>query len=333
MRNKVLGCLGVLVLLALFASVMLNIGLISSRFASGASALALSARKPEPFQSLELEPAAAGASASRIVRLDVDSIIHSGMVEDLKRALRQATEDRNVAALVLRINSPGGEVTASDTLYQAVKETASQKPVVVFMDSIAASGGYYIACGATKIVAHPTGITGSIGVIMQMPAYQELMSKVGVEMRTFKSGAMKDAGSGSRPMTDEEKHYFQTLIGQNYERFVSIVAQARQRPVVELKAGLADGRIFLGEQAKADGLVDETGYLEQAYEMARQLGNAPGAAVVMYERPFNWRGLASLLGEAETPLHPQRVELDVSSRLLPQLEPGRCYYLWPGATH
>lgn len=333
MRNKVLGCLGVLLLLALFVSVMVNIGLISSHFANGANALALSTRKPEPFQSLELEPAVAGASTSRIVRLDLDSLIHSGMVEDLKRALRQAAEDGHVAAIVLRINSPGGEVTASDTLYQAVKETAAQKPVVAFMDSIAASGGYYIACGATKIIAHPTGITGSIGVIMQMPAYQELMNKVGVEMRTFKSGAMKDAGSGSRPMTDEEKQYFQTLIGQNYERFVTIVAVARQRPVEELKAGLADGRIFLGEQAKVDGLVDDTGYLEQAYEMARQLGKAPGAAVVMYERPFNWRGLVSLLGEAEAPRSPQRLELDVSSRLLPRLEPGRCYYLWPGAAH
>src|SRR5690606_37248738 len=121
---------------------------------------ARSARQPEPFQALEVEPAAPGAGFRRIVRLDLESLIHSGMVDGLKRGLRQAVEDTHVAAIVLRINSPGGEVTASDTLYQAVKETAQRKPVVVYMDSIAASGGYYIACGATKIIAHPTGISG-----------------------------------------------------------------------------------------------------------------------------------------------------------------------------
>ncbi len=329
MRNKILGCLGVLLVLALFASVMLNIGLLSSRFAGLAGGLT-PVRKPTPFQATEIQPADSTTTKTRLVQIDLESIIFSGIVEDLKRALRQAAADDTVAAIVLRINSPGGEVTASDTLYQEVKDTAAKKPVVVFMDSIAASGGYYIACGASRVVAHPTGITGSIGVIMQMPAYQELMGKVGVEMRTFKSGAMKDAGSGSRPMTEEEKQYFQTLIGQNYERFVNIVATARGLSAEALKTGLADGRIFLGEEAKAHGLVDEVGYIEQAYEVARTLAKAPGAAVIRYERPFNWRGLAGLLGDAETPATPHRVEIDLVPRLLPPLQPGRCYYLWSG---
>lgn len=335
MKPKVFGCLGVLLALLLFASVMLNVGLIASH----SSPLSLDGAPPrllrEPFSSEQLAPAKDSRTRDTIVQIDLASVITgeggpgSSMVTEMKAALGQAVEDSRVKAIVLRVDSPGGEVTASDTIYAAVKDAAARKPVVVFMDSIAASGGYYIACGARHIVAHPTAITGSIGVIMQGYGVKGLMEKAGVETRTFKSGAMKDAGSMSRDMTEEERAEFQRLVMQNYERFVGIVSEARGIPVEELKNGAADGRVFLGESAKAHKLVDETGYIEAAYDAAKRLAGIEDAEIIRYARQPRLRDFLGMLGQSQAA--PPRVEIDVVRRLLPPLKPGHCYYLWPGA--
>jgi protease-4 len=333
MKNKVLGCLGVVLVIALFGSVMLNIFLI----ARSAGSLELAAlRSPAiqlpPFRAIQVEAPALPTTRDRIVQIDLTGIItgdatgFGSMVSEVKRALRQAADDRFVRAIVLRIDSPGGEVTASDTIYKAVKETGTRKPIVVFMDSMAASGGYYIACGSRRIIAHPLAITGSIGVIMQGIGYDGLLGKVGVEMRTFKSGPMKDAGSGSRPMTEAEKEFFQRMVLQNYDRFVQIVSDARGIPVDELRNGIADGRIYLGEEARARKLIDETGYIEQAYAVAKELAGITDAEIVLYHSRPSFLELLGIFGEAKSP---NKIEIDVSDRLLPRLKPGWAYYLPP----
>ncbi|MFN0125065.1 MAG: signal peptide peptidase SppA, partial [Verrucomicrobiales bacterium] len=336
MKPKVIGCVGVLLVLVLLASVLLNVGLLATQSVAGLRFDPASpVIRPAPFQAERLVEARDSRTRDRIVQLDITGLITGGrgsgsMVEDVKRALGQAVADSRVKAIVLRIDSPGGEVTASDTLYAAVKEAASKKKVVAYLDSVAASGGYYIACGAERIVAHPTGITGSIGVIMSGFGVQGLMEKAGVESRTFKSGAMKDAGAMSRAMTDTEKAFFQDLVMQNYERFVGIVATARGLPVDELKNGLADGRVILGEAAVTSRLADEAGYIEAAYAAARNLAGVDDAEVVRYIRTPRLRDLLGLVGVASGAEGSEalKVQVEVPGLADTLMRPGRCYYLW-----
>jgi protease-4 len=340
MKPKVLGCVGMLLVLMLFASVVLNVGLLASRSMAG---FTLDHHAPvlraAPFEVEQLVEAKDSSTRDRIVQLDITGVITGdgggggSMVEEIKRALHQAIEDPRVKAIVLRIDSPGGEVTASDTLYAAVKEAAAKKKVVAYLDSVAASGGYYLACGADRIVAHPTGITGSIGVIMSGVGIQGLMEKAGVETRTFKSGTMKDAGAMSRAMTDAERAFFQDLVMKNYERFVGIVSAARAIPVDDLKSGLADGRVVLGEAAVAGRLADEAGYIEAAYAAARKLAGLSDAEVVRYTRVPGWRDLLGFFAKSGGPAGAEAVKVQVEvPGLAPSLmRPGRCYFLWTGA--
>ncbi len=281
-------------------------------------------------------------SAEKIAHIDLVGVISSSsaegllfggsgdsMVDKIKAQLDRAVKDSSVKAIVLRINSPGGEVTASDTIYHAVSKARESKPVVVYMDAVAASGGYYVACGATEIVASETTLTGSIGVIMQSIGYDDLFEKVGVTTRTFKSGEFKDILSGSREVTPRERELIDSLVMEMYDRFVGIVAEARDLPDAKLRAEIADGRVFTGGQAKRVGLVDSTGYIEDAYDRARDLGNAPKAGVIKMNEVGS---LFEALGLVKGPLGagaavPARIELDVADRLLPRLQPGVPYLL------
>ena len=247
------------------------------------------------------------------------------MVDRIKKQLDKAVENEEVKAIVLRINSPGGEVTASDTIYHAIQEANARKPVVVYMDSVAASGGYYAACGASEILANETTMTGSIGVIISTINYRELFGKVGLESQVFKSGKFKDLLSGGREMRPEEAELVQGMIMETYDKFVGIVAEAREIPVPKLKKDIADGRIFSGAKAKEVGLVDETGYIEDAYDRARELGKAPNAEVWRLNQSVS---LLDALGMAQAQARtPERVEIDLSDRLLPRLQPGMVYLL------
>ena len=278
------------------------------------------------------------SSSDRIVQIDLEGIIMTGavqqsflskpesMVDDLKRQLAQAKADSRVKAILLRVNSPGGEVTASDTIYAAVKATSAVKPVIVYMDSVAASGGYYVACGATKIVANETTLTGSIGVIMEGMSYHGLFDKIGLGTETFTSGKFKDTLSGSRPMRQDEKDYIQALVDKMYQRFVAIVAEARKVPVAELTGGVADGRILVGSEAVTAKLVDKVGYIEDAYNLARSEGKSPNAMVVRYGR----EALSLLDVLTMEARQEQKVELTLpGAAALPKLAPGRAYYLPP----
>lgn len=278
------------------------------------------------------------ASQDRIVHIDLEGIIMSGeievglfghresMVDSMKRQFAQAKSDPKVKAVVLRINSPGGEVTASDTLYAVVKEVSKVKPVIVYMDSVAASGGYYIACGANKIVASETTLTGSIGVIMEGMSYHGLFDKIGMGTNTFTSGKFKDTLSGARPMRDDEKAYIQGLVDKMYQRFVSIVSEARKVPVADLTSGVADGRVMTGGEAVGAKLVDQVGYVEDAYKLARTEAKSPDAMVVSYTRePTSVMDLLTMEARSS-----KRVELTLpGAEALPRLMPGRVYYLPP----
>ena len=249
------------------------------------------------------------------------------MVDRIKKQLDEAVENEEVKAIVLRINSPGGEVTASDTIYHAIQLANEKKPVVVYMDSVAASGGYYAACGATEIMANETTMTGSIGVIISTINYRELFGKVGLESQVFKSGQFKDLLSGGREMRPEEAELVQDMVMETYDKFVGIVSEAREIPEAKLKKDIADGRIFSGAKAEEVGLVDATGYIEDAYDRARELGKAPNAEVWKLNSPVS---LLEALGMAQAQARtPDRLEIDVSDRILPRLQPGMIYLLPP----
>lgn len=333
MKNTGLGCLIFLLVFLLLGSLAVNFLQFAACFGLVEQA-AGGVEQPPRFREI-MEQKAAAESKDKIVRLDLEGIIASGPAEDLfgggmdlesiKRALRQATEDKTVKGIVLRIDSPGGEVTASDTLYHAVKEAARKVPVVVYMDSLAASGGYYVSCGATRIVASETTLTGSIGVIIQSLNYSGTFGKIGMDTMTFASGAFKDTLSGARAMRDDEKLYVQGLVMNMYDRFLGIVSEARRIDRETLKNGIADGRIFTGGEALQKKLVDQVGYIEDAYAAARDLGHAPDAGVVRYQHRGGLRDLLDVFGAAQDTKG--RVKIDLSDRLIPRLQPGKMYLL------
>lgn len=200
----------------------------------------------------------------------------------IKADLRRAASDASVKAVVVRVNSPGGSVVASNEIHKAIKDFA--KPVVFSFGETAASGGYYIACAGKWIVANPDTLTGSIGVISELPNAEELLKKIGVQFIVIKSGPSKDLGSPFRPMTDEEKKLWQAVIDQAYDGFVQIVAEGRNLPEDKVRQ-LADGRVYTGKQAQELGLVDQLGYLDDAVAKAGELGGIKGKPRVIEYLP------------------------------------------------
>ncbi len=187
--------------------------------------------------------------------------------------LRSADKDPQVRAILLYIDSPGGDFVASDEVYRALKTL--KKPVVAYFGEVVASGAYYIACGADKIVAHPATLTGSIGVMVEIPNVQKLMERLGIEIIVIKSGPHKDEGSFYRGLTEEEKIYWQKLVDRLHGKFVEVIARERGLPEEKVKL-IADGRLFLGEDALEFGLVDELGSFDDALKLAGELGGIEG---------------------------------------------------------
>jgi protease-4 len=195
--------------------------------------------------------------------------------------LAKFRDDGSIKAVVVRIDSPGGGVSPSQELYQEIKRTVREKPVVVSMGSVAASGGYYIACAAQKIYANPGSITGSIGVILQFTNFEELMKKIGFRMEVVKSGPYKDVGNPGREITADEKAYLQKMVNNVHQQFVRDVARGRRMKVEKVQE-VADGRIFTGEQAMELGLVDELGNLRDAINAAARMAGIEGEPKVVY---------------------------------------------------
>jgi protease-4 len=202
--------------------------------------------------------------------------------------LKEHVEDASIKAVILRIDSPGGAVAPSQEIYAEVKKAAAKKKVVVSMGSVAASGGYYIASAATRIVSNPGTLTGSIGVIMEIPNIEGLMNKIGIKTEVIKSGRNKDIGSMFRSMKKEERELLQGVMDNVHEQFIKAVAEGRKMKIEDVRE-IADGRIFTGEQAKAYGLVDELGTLEDAVRTAADLaGIKEEPEVVTKEDKFSF---------------------------------------------
>jgi len=221
-------------------------------------------------------------SGQKVALVEVKGVITAS--EDVVRQMKQHRENKSIKAIVLRIDSPGGGVVASQEIYEEVKKTRdSGKPVVASMGALAASGGYYVACGASRLVANPGTLTGSIGVISEFLQLEEGLSKLGIGVKTIKSGKLKDAGSMTRKMTDEDVRYFQELMDDVHMQFISAVEEARSIDHDQAMA-LADGRVFTGAQALELGLVDTLGTLEDAIGIAAELAGITGEPSVVRER-------------------------------------------------
>ncbi len=210
----------------------------------------------------------------------------------LKDALDRARKNENIKAVMVRIDSPGGSVTASDLIYHEIKRFREEQdvPVVAVIMGLGASGGYYSAVAADHIMAHPTSLVGSIGVIGVFPNAQGLTSKLGLEMRVLKSGEFKDSGSMWRGFSPEERELLQGMIDKMHQRFVDIVDEGRQKLTREQVAELANGRVYDADLALEAGLIDSIGYMEDAFEMALDLADISDAALVTYRMPHDYKG-------------------------------------------
>ena len=329
MADRKLGCLTLFLFLALCASVMINVFLAIALLGRMSTRVV----REEPvtkFREIVLQRGGYGVS-DRIAVIVLRGLISSSvpgnasenMVDDLRMALQQARDDDRVKGVVLEVDSPGGEVTASDVIYNAVVKTRARKPVVVYMDSLAASGGYYVSCGGKYIMANETTITGSIGVIIQTLNYEQLFNKIGLASIVFKSGKFKDMLNGARPMTPEEREFVQSFVMKTYDKFLGIVAKERNLPADGLRNSIADGRIFSGKEALENKLIDGVGQIEDAYAKAKQLGGAPEATVVRYAAPFSLGRFLRALGETNQ----SKLQIELPKQLVPQLESGRAYFL------
>ena len=322
------GCALLALFLALAASLFFNLMLLALVGATEAEGMASRSFRAGLTEAV-VEVGEAGAG--KIAVIPVQGVIYTddttewgtSMVDDIKGALQTALEDDEVKSVVLAVDSPGGEVTASDIIYNEVLKVQKKKPVVVAMSSLGASGAYYLACAADWIVANPTTFTGSIGVIIQSLNYEGLFDKVGLDAVVFKSGKFKDMLSGSRPLTPEESAYVEGMVKQVYERFLGIVASSRALEADELRDTFADGRILTGVDAKEAGLVDQLGYLEDAFDRARDLAQAPDAGVIRYQSGLNFQRLLRLMGAGAE----SKVEVQLTPGPAFRMQPGRAYLL------
>ena len=288
----------------------------------------------EKLQEVVLLPSDA---RDKVLMIDIDGTISSALetsffgreksvVARVFERLERAAADPAVKAVILRLDTPGGEVTASDIVYHEIlrfKERTG-RPVIGLMMSVAASGGYYIASACDVIIAHPSTLTGSIGVISIFPSVESLMAKVGVKVNVIKSGPVKDSGSPFRDMTEDEKKIFQGIIDEYYEGFLTVVARGRKGKIkdADLRT-IADGRVYTAPQALKLGLVDGLGYFEDAFGKARDLAGIERAKLVSYTYyPKTKTNIyASQLGNY-SPLDAKVVEAIVGA-----LKTG-FYYLW-----
>ncbi|WP_456432602.1 signal peptide peptidase SppA [Thermosulfuriphilus sp.] len=252
--------------------------------------------------------------ADRIGVIEVKGLISES--DRILKDLRHFRDRKDIKAVVIRVESPGGSVGASQEIYQAIRDLSAIKPTVVSMGSVAASGGYYVSLGAEKIYANPGTITGSIGVIMKLPNLGELLKKLGISTTTIKSGRFKDLTPVTRNLTEEERALLQGLLTEVHQQFIAAVAEARRIPVEEVRR-LADGRIFTGREAKARGLIDELGNLDSAVEAAAQLAGITGPVELVYPPRERFSLLRTILGEGTRALS-QAVTFSGIGYLAPQ---------------
>ena len=233
------------------------------------------------------------AFGEKIAVIELKGVITSS--EDVVKQFKKYRDNRSIKAIVFRVDSPGGAVVPSQEIYEEVRKTReARKPVIVSMGSLAASGGYYVSCGATKIVANRGTLTGSIGVISQFIQLDQLLNKIGISSATVKSGKFKDSGSPLRKFSEEDKKYWEELIQDTYKQFLTVVERERQIPHEKLLA-IADGRVYSGEQAHELGLVDTLGTYEDAIRIASDLVGIRGEPTIVKMRERRRTGFLDLL--------------------------------------
>jgi len=271
------------------------------------------------------------------------------LVEIVKAQLKSAQEDDKVKAVILKVDSPGGEVLASDEIYRAISDFQKQakKPVIASMGNLAASGGYYVSAPCQWIVANELTITGSIGVIMHSWNYRTLMNKVGLKPETYKSGKFKDMLSGERDPEEippEEREMVQKLINETYEKFKGVVADGRKTAHDKNKSNkskddqghaladdwtdYADGRVLSGKDAQQLGFVDQLGNFEDAVKRAKTIAGIQSANIIEYQQRYDLSDIFRLFGKTEAPT----IKVDLGMEP-PKLKVGQLYFLAPTLAH
>jgi protease-4 len=294
-----------------------------------------------------------GFSHGKIVIIPVEGTLSNSRSEGLlqptenamslfAQELAKAESDSSVKAIVLRVNSPGGTVTASDAMYQLIKrfKARTKIPVVAAAQEVAASGAYYVSCAADRIVAQPTSLVGSIGVIFESIQFEGTLQKLGIQTESVKSGSLKDMGSPFRPLKLREREVMQAMVEEDFARFIKIVNDNRhikERPAADLTdyekesyGGTYSGRVFSGDRARELGLIDDLGLLEDAIDIARDLAHAKGAEVVMYIRPYGYGGSIYASNNVPAP-RADVMKLELPGANASGILPAGFYYLWqPG---
>ncbi|MGR3219602.1 MAG: signal peptide peptidase SppA [Candidatus Anammoxibacter sp.] len=284
------------------------------------------------------EVVVAGTGEDKIVMIPINGVISDkstdniflnvpGMVHVIKKSLEQVAADSDVKAVIFTVDSPGGGITASDIIYNNIKrfKEATGKPVVVYMQNVAASGGYYVSIAADKIIAHPTTITGSIGVIMPIINVSKLIDKYGIEETSIKSGKMKDIGSPLKEMLPEEKEVLSEIVDEMYMRFITLISKERGLPIDQVRI-LADGRIFTGKQAVNNGLIDQVGYLEDAIDIAKDLAGLKEAKIIKYERKLSVGDFLKVMASKML----TKPEITINLDDFPIKHISKPMYLWSG---
>lgn len=257
----------------------LLIMLVLAVLAVGFTAIVMLATRPGATGSMET---VSGSSGEKIALVELRGIIMSS--EAIVDQLKRHRENDAIKGILLRIESPGGGVVASQEIYEEVRKTRdSGKPVVVSMGALAASGGYYVACGSSLIVANRGTLTGSIGVVSEFLQLQDALDKLGISVKTIKSGRLKDAGSSTRKMSEVDEKYLQELMDDVHSQFIGVVETERGLDHMEAVA-LADGRVFTGEQALEIGLVDTIGTYEDAVAITGAMAGIEGTPTIVKER-------------------------------------------------
>ena len=250
------------------------------------------------------------------------------LLSDISYRLQKASRDALIKGVILRIDTPGGESTASDIIYNEVLQFKEKTnvPVVALMMGVAASGGYYVSCACDSIIAHPTTVTGSIGVIAILPGFKGMLEKIGVKINVIKSGKMKDAGSPFKDLSQEEKDYMQDMVDLIFHRFLQVVHRSRKNFLsMEEIEKIADGRVYHARQALELKLIDEIGYFNDALKEVLSLAKIPAAKVTAYT--YHPSRKTNVYANVDSQGNPFSVEISALRGLLPTLKTG-FYYLW-----
>ena len=334
-NNK--GCLWFFLGFAAFCLVVFGAAAIFAAVIAGAFTN-LKKQSNDQFESYERKFISGNkASQNTILVIPVNGVIVAGedpspfassmaSAEKICKNLKMAQKDKSVKAVIMQINSPGGEVVASDQIHHAIKQLRkSGKPVVAVIGTMGASGGYYIACASNKIIAHRLSITGSIGVIIQNFKYYDLLKKIGVKSDTYTSCKYKDILSGARKEKPGERAIIQDHIDKVYKAFIQIVADGR--PQLTLKqlenSIITDGRIFLGSDALKLKLIDQLGFFEDGVKLAAKLSKLDDYRVIAYKKKFSIAALFNAKATAQS----ANINVQLPGKDKSMIEAGKFYYM------